>query len=93
METWALASIIAHEYSSSRVVPIAAYGLATAVSASRFAAQKHFASDVVVGAAMGWFIGDYVYRKRHNAGSNSKLGRVLSHVQAGTSGVGLAGAF
>jgi hypothetical protein len=28
---------------------------------SGIAAQKHFASDVVVGGTMGWFIGRYVY--------------------------------
>lgn len=60
--TFAIASIIGHEYGHTKVVPIVAYGLATAVSLSRFAAQRHFASDIFVGAAMGWFIGRYVYR-------------------------------
>jgi membrane-associated phospholipid phosphatase len=38
------------------------YGLAATVSTARFAAQRHYASDIVVGGAMGWFIGRYVYR-------------------------------
>src|SRR5207302_5890820 len=44
-----------------RIVGITAYSLAGIMSASRIAAQKHFASDVVAGGAMGWFIGRYVY--------------------------------
>jgi hypothetical protein len=35
--------------------------MAGIVSAARIAAQKHFASDVVAGGTMGWFIGRYVY--------------------------------
>src|SRR5678815_55670 len=66
INSWALASIVAHEYPRPRIIPIIAYGLATTVVGARFAARQHFASDVVIGAAMGWFIGDYVYAKRHN---------------------------
>ena len=40
---------------------ITAYSLAGIVSLSRIAAQKHFASDIAAGGAMGWFIGRYVY--------------------------------
>jgi hypothetical protein len=36
--------------------------LAGILSTARFAAQRHFASDIVAGGAMGWFIGRYVYR-------------------------------
>lgn len=93
IQTWALASVIAHEYSRSHIVPVAAYGIAATVSLSRIAAQKHFPSDVVVGAAMGWFIGHYVYEKHHATGPNSKIGRVLSHLQPAGAGVGLGGSF
>ncbi len=62
IESWALASLIAHEYQRTKIVPIVAYGLAAVVSASRFTAQKHFAGDIVAGGAMGWFIGRYVYQ-------------------------------
>jgi len=45
------------------------------VSASRVAANKHFASDVVTGALMGWFIGRYVYQTHmsHLAHQHSSL--------------------
>jgi len=79
IESWALASVVAHEYSHSKLVPIAAYGLAAVVSTARFAAQKHYASDIVAGGAVGWFIGTYVYRTHedhalhHHAFGNPKI--------------------
>ncbi len=66
IESWTLASLISHEYHNTIMVPITAYGLATVVSLSRFAAQRHFASDILVGGAMGWFIGRYVYQTHVN---------------------------
>lgn len=63
IESWSIASLLAHEYGrKSKVVPIVAYSLASIVSAARFAGQKHYASDIVLGAGMGWFIGRYVYQ-------------------------------
>jgi membrane-associated phospholipid phosphatase len=61
IQMWSIASLVAHEYKNNILVQVTAYSLASIVSASRIAAQKHFASDVVVGGAMGWFIGRYVY--------------------------------
>jgi hypothetical protein len=46
-------------------VQIAAYGIASAVSVARFTGQKHYLSDVLVGSAMGFGIGRYVYRTHH----------------------------
>ncbi len=62
IQMWSIASLVAHEYEHKPIVQVAAYSLAGIVSASRIAAQKHFASDVVVGGTMGWFIGRYVYQ-------------------------------
>jgi membrane-associated phospholipid phosphatase len=61
MESFALASVIAHRYRTKKAVVIAAYGIATLISASRFSGQKHFASDIVAGGVMGWFIGRHVF--------------------------------
>jgi membrane-associated phospholipid phosphatase len=61
IQIWSIASLIDHEYKHKRIVGITAYSLATIISAARIAAEKHFASDVVAGGAMGWFIGRYVY--------------------------------
>ena len=85
INSWALASIVAHEYPRPLIIPITAYGLSTLVSASRFAGRKHFASDIIVGAAMGWFIGDYVYAKRHNRELDkaSAVDRIMAHIHLG----------
>ncbi len=61
IEVWSIASLLDHEYKHKRIVGITAYSLAGVVSAARIAARKHFASDVVAGGTMGWFIGRYVY--------------------------------
>jgi len=60
IESFALASVISHQYGNRKAVAVLAYGLAGLVSASRFSARKHFASDILAGGAMGWFIGRHV---------------------------------
>ncbi len=62
---WSIASVIAHEYPGP-LTSIFVYGLASAVSASRITAKQHFPSDVLVGSAIGWLEGMYVYRKHHD---------------------------
>lgn len=82
IESWAIASLVAHEYKKhgGRFVPYLAYGLATGVSLARFAAQRHYASDIVAGGAMGWFIGRYVYEthethaSHHHAWARPQIG-------------------
>jgi membrane-associated phospholipid phosphatase len=86
ISTWALASVIAHQYPHPRIIPIIAYGLATTVVVARVGARQHFPGDVVAGSAMGWFIGDYVYGKRHNRELDQKptiSQRILDHVRIG----------
>src|SRR5882762_3603477 len=62
---WSIASVIAHEYPGP-LTSLFVYGLASAVSASRITAKQHFPSDVLIGSAIGWFEGMYVYRKHHD---------------------------
>ena len=62
---WSLATIIANEYHDHRAVQIAAYSIAAAVSMSRYTGHNHFLSDVLVGSAMGYGIGRYVYHAHH----------------------------
>jgi hypothetical protein len=61
--SWAIASVIAHEYPGP-MTKILSYGLAGAVSAARVEAHQHFMSDAVIGSALGWYIGRQVYRAR-----------------------------
>jgi membrane-associated phospholipid phosphatase len=63
---WALATVVANEYRHRRLVQVGAYGLATAVSVSRFTGRNHFLSDVLIGSAIGYGIGRYVYRTHHD---------------------------
>jgi len=51
---WAAATVLAHQYPAGHVVPIAAYGMATAISYSRMVVGAHFLSDVVVGGLIGY---------------------------------------
>ena len=86
INTFGLASIFAHEYHDKWWVKLLAYGYAGTVVGARLAARKHFPGDVVAGGAMGWFVGDYVYAKRHNPELDKKEGamkRVLAHVNIG----------
>jgi membrane-associated phospholipid phosphatase len=63
---WSLATVVANEYRGNRLVDISAYGLAAAVSVSRYTGRNHFLSDVLVGSAIGYGIGHYVYRTHHD---------------------------
>lgn len=67
ISAWSLATVIAQEYGHHRpLVQVGAYGLAAAVSMSRYTGRNHFLSDVLVGSAIGYGIGRYVYHKRHD---------------------------
>src|SRR3989449_3398357 len=68
---WSLATVVANEYRDNRLVQISSYGLAAAVSVSRYTGRNHFLSDVLVGSAIGYGIGRYVYRAHHDPGLDS----------------------
>lgn len=86
IQSWSLAAVIAHQYQNRKWVPVLAYGLAGAVSAARFGGQRHFASDVVLGAGMGWFIGRYVVNvhKNHAIQRSRILPKLLPTVDPAT---------
>ena len=86
LNTFALASIFAHEYPHKTWLKVVICAYAGSVVGARLAARRHFPSDTVAGAAMGWFIGDYVYGKRHNPeldGKPNALHSLLNHVRIG----------
>jgi len=99
MMSFALASVVSHEYRKYKIAPFLAYGVSTLISASRFSARQHFASDIIAGAGAGYFIGTYVFKthedhrihKRH-ADENAWLRPTLTPQimpSTGTYGVGL----
>jgi membrane-associated phospholipid phosphatase len=94
IETFALASVLAHEYPHRRWVQVFAYSYAAGVVGARLAANKHFPGDVMAGGAIGWFVGDFVYGKRHNPALDKTptvTERILDHLQIGLSSQPLPG--
>lgn len=71
--SWAIASVIAHEYPGV-LTQLLAYGGATGVSAARFVGHQHFAGDLLIGSALGWYLGRQVYRSRSHY-SNAEIAR------------------
>src|SRR5271169_1439772 len=59
MGAMAVATVIARRYHNHRWVPLAAYGLAGAISFSRITTSNHFPADVFLGGAMGYVISRY----------------------------------
>jgi membrane-associated phospholipid phosphatase len=59
------ASVIGTHYKKTIWVPVLTYGLATLEGYSRMRADKHWASDVFVGAALGYAIGTFVVNQNH----------------------------
>lgn len=63
MNSWAVAMAIARTPKCPKWFAITSYAMATAISASRWSAHKHFASDILVGAVIGSLIGSHVARR------------------------------
>jgi membrane-associated phospholipid phosphatase len=61
---WSTATVIAHQYNKTPFIPILSYSLAALSGMSRVTEDKHWVSDVVVGAVLGFAIGKFVYKKR-----------------------------
>ena len=78
--SWAIASVIAHEYPGP-LTQLLAYGTAGGVSAARWAGQKHFFSDVAIGAALGWYMGREVYRS-HSHYSDADMAKYGTFIRA-----------
>ena len=58
--SWAAAMVIARNPHAPGWLKVTACFVATAVSLSRWAGQKHFPSDIFVGSVLGGLIGNYV---------------------------------
>lgn len=72
---WTLAAVVSDEYGKQHpFIKYGAYGLATAVSLSRYTARKHFLSDILVGGAIGYGIGHFTYLRHHDSALDSGSG-------------------
>ncbi len=57
---FAVATVLARQYSHVKWVPVLSYSIATAVGLSRIKTNEHWASDVFFGGLIGWSIGTVV---------------------------------
>src|SRR6267142_599540 len=58
--SFAFAAVVAHRYPQNKWVKWGAYALATGVSLSRYPAKKHYPSDILIGATLGYVTGTYL---------------------------------
>jgi hypothetical protein len=58
--SFAFAAVVAHRYPKNKWVKWNAYALATGVSLSRYPAKKHYPSDILIGATLGYVTGTYL---------------------------------
>ena len=65
MFTWAMATVVAHEYSRPWI-QVLTYGAAFAVTTSRLLARDHWSSDMWVGSALGIGIAEHVFHAHCN---------------------------
>ena len=63
---FSIATVLASEYKNKPWVPPVAYGLATLTGLSRLNDNKHWASDVFLGGALGYFIAKTVLKLHSN---------------------------
>lgn len=59
---WSIAATTAHHFDDHEWVAWVVYPMAGLISFSRITSGDHFASDVVVGSALGFVIGKYIVR-------------------------------
>lgn len=62
---FAAATVFASEYKNKPIVPVIAYSAATLIGISRITENKHWTTDVVVGAAVGFLSGKNVVNNYH----------------------------
>ena len=61
---FAVATVFAESYKDTKIVPIVAYSVATLAGLSRIHDNKHWLSDVVGGAVLGYAAGKFVSNRR-----------------------------
>ncbi len=83
---WAFSHVVVDETPGHRWLHLGLYAVATGVSVARVTSRNHFPSDVVVGSAIGYLTGGYVYRRHSNSNDNNivKNGLAISPVYDAT---------
>lgn len=82
---FAAATVFAVEFRNKPVIPIVAYSIATLVGVSRITENKHWASDVLAGAALGYLTGRQVsfnyHRFAHIKNAEAKKKNITFNMQ------------
>ena len=84
---FALATTVASFYPEKKWIGIVSYSLATMTSVGRVISKEHWTSDVIVGAALGYFIGRGVVKFNEKIGN---INQVKIEPIATNYGVGIA---
>lgn len=84
---FALATTVAGFYPEKKWIGIVSYSLATMTSVGRVISKEHWTSDVIVGAALGYFIGRGVVKFNEKIGN---INQVRIEPIATNYGVGIA---
>lgn len=71
---FAAARVYAVEYKSIPIVPVISYGVATLVSFSRITENRHWLSDIVAGALLGWACGTQTVNNYHRYAKSVRTG-------------------
>ncbi len=87
---FAVATVFAMEYRESYVVPPLAYGLATLTAWSRVNDNKHWVSDVALGAGVGFLVGVLTHRLSPFRPGNNPNVSVLPMIGGDKKGVSIA---
>jgi len=62
---FSIASVVATEYKDKKAIPVIAYSIAGLTAISRIYDNKHWASDALIGAVLGYGIGKLICRKNN----------------------------
>ena len=84
---FALATTVAGFYPEKKWIGIVSYSLATMTSFGRVISKEHWASDVIVGAALGYFIGRGIVKFNEKIGN---INQVKIEPIATNCGIGIA---
>lgn len=82
---FSIATVLATEFNETPIIPLISYGAATLVGLSRMNNNVHWSSDVLCGAALGYFIGKTV--TRFNRDRNFNFLSILPRFTTSTAGL------
>jgi membrane-associated phospholipid phosphatase len=88
---WAVVHVISDETPGNTWLHIGLYFLAASTAVTRVTGQEHFPSDALVGSAIGYLVGGYVYR--HHSAASGREGipvMILPFSDARTRSTGIA---